>query len=155
MSFYVEAGNNKEVPASHFRAPAYPLITIDPYISAWSHTDKLYEDDVRHWTGTEHPLVGVLRVDGKCYRFMGKDKQVLKAILKDARNEEWQAKYTNTLPLADWYKKSIMMWDGRQVWGHLEVLICLTLKPDGARGIFGYAGNSQSIIKMLSRKSYI
>ena len=105
MSFYVEAGNNKEVPASHFRAPAYPLITIDPYISAWSHTDKLYEDDVRHWTGTEHPLVGVLRVDGKCYRFMGKDKQVLKAILKDARNEEWQAKYTNTLPLADWYKK--------------------------------------------------
>ena len=52
-------------------------------------------------------------------------------------------------------KKSIMMWDGRQVWGHLEVLICLTLKPDGARGIFGYAGNSQSIIKMLSRKSYI
>ena len=105
LSFYVEAGNNKEVPASHFRAPAYPLITIDPYISAWSHTDKLYEDDVRPWTGTEHPLVGVLRVDGKCYRFMGKDKQVLKAILKDARNEEWQAKYTNTLPLADWYKK--------------------------------------------------
>ena len=105
LSFYVEAGNNKEVPASHFRAPAYPLITIDLYISAWSHTDKLYEDDVRHWTGTEHPLVGVLRVDGKCYRFMGKDKQVLKAILKDARNEEWQAKYTNTLPLADWYKK--------------------------------------------------
>ena len=105
LSFYVEAGNNKEVPASHYRAPAYPLITIDPYISAWSHTDKLYEDDVRHWTGTEHPLVGVLRVDGKCYRFMGKDKQVLKAILKDARNEEWQAKYTNTLPLADWYKK--------------------------------------------------
>lgn len=105
LSFYVEAGNNKEVPASHFRAPAYLLITIDPYISAWSHTDKLYEDDVRHWTGTEHPLVGVLRVDGKCYRFMGKDKQVLKAILKDARNEEWQAKYTNTLPLADWYKK--------------------------------------------------
>ena len=24
LSFYVEAGNNKEVPASHFRAPAYP-----------------------------------------------------------------------------------------------------------------------------------
>lgn len=105
LSFHVEAGNNKEVPASNFRAPAYPLITIDPYISAWSHTDKLYEDDVRHWTGTEHPLVGVLRVDGKCYRFMGTDKQVLKAILKDARSEEWQARYTHTLPLADWYKK--------------------------------------------------
>lgn len=105
LSFFVEAGNKKEIPTSNLRASAYPLITIDPYISAWSHTDELYEDDVRHWTGTEHPLVGVLRVDGKCYRFMGKDKQILRAILKDARDEEWQAKYTNTLPYADWYKK--------------------------------------------------
>ena len=69
---FVEAGNNKEVPVSNLRVPAYPLVTIDPYISAWSHTDKLYEDEVRHWTGTEHSLTGVLRVDGKCYRFMGK-----------------------------------------------------------------------------------
>ncbi len=65
---FVEAGNNKEVPVSNLRVPAYPLVTIDPYISAWSHTDKLYEDEVRHWTGTEHSLTGVLRVDGKCYR---------------------------------------------------------------------------------------
>ena len=36
---------------------------------------------------------------------MGKDKQTLRAILKDARDEEWQAKYTNILPYADWYKK--------------------------------------------------
>ena len=48
---FVEAGNNKEVPVSNLRVPAYPLVTIDPYISAWSHTDKLYEDEVRHWTG--------------------------------------------------------------------------------------------------------
>ena len=39
---FVEAGNNKEVPVSNLRVPAYPLVTIDPYISAWSHTDKLY-----------------------------------------------------------------------------------------------------------------
>lgn len=55
LSFFVEAGNKKEIPTSNLRASAYPLITIDPYISAWSHTDELYEDDVRHWTGTEHP----------------------------------------------------------------------------------------------------
>lgn len=36
---FVEAGNNKEVPVSNLRVPAYPLVTIDPYISAWSHTD--------------------------------------------------------------------------------------------------------------------
>ena len=101
---FVEAGNNKEVPVSNLRVPAYPLVTIDPYISAWSHTDKLYEDEVRHWTGTEHSLTGVLRVDGKCYRFMGKGKQALTSILKDARDEEWTAKYTNTMPYADWYE---------------------------------------------------
>ena len=31
---FVEAGNNKEVPVSNLRVPAYPLVTIDPYISA-------------------------------------------------------------------------------------------------------------------------
>lgn len=101
---FVEAGNNKEVPVSNLRVPAYPLVTIDPYISAWSHTDKLYEDEVRHWTGTEHSLTGVLRVDGKCYRFMGKGGQALTSILKEARDEEWTAKYTNTMPYADWYE---------------------------------------------------
>ena len=101
---FVEAGNNKEVPVANLRVPAYPLVTIDPYISAWSHTDKLYEDEVRHWTGTEHSLTGVLRVDGKCYRFMGKGEQALTSILKDARDEEWTAKYTNTMPYADWYE---------------------------------------------------
>lgn len=83
LSLHLEAGN-KEVPVSNFRAPAYPLITIDPYISAWSHTDKLYDDDIRHWTGTEHPLVGVLRVDGKCYRFMGKEIQDRDTVKNDA-----------------------------------------------------------------------
>ena len=29
---FVEAGNNKEVPVSNLRVPAYPLVTIDPYI---------------------------------------------------------------------------------------------------------------------------
>ncbi|MDR1202776.1 MAG: DUF4965 domain-containing protein [Tannerellaceae bacterium] len=56
---------------SNLRAPAYPLITIDPYTSAWSFTDCLNEDVVRHWTGAKFPLLGVLRVDGVAYRFMG------------------------------------------------------------------------------------
>ena len=37
------------------RAPAYPLVTIDPYTSGWSFVDKLNEDIVRHWTGKPFP----------------------------------------------------------------------------------------------------
>ena len=36
---------------------------------------------------------------------MGKGEQALTSILKDARDEEWTAKYTNTMPYADWYTK--------------------------------------------------
>lgn len=35
---------------------------------------------------------------------MGKGEQALTSILKDARDEEWTAKYTNTMPYADWYE---------------------------------------------------
>ena len=56
----------------NMRAPAYPLVTIDPYTSAWSEADHLYDDAVRHWTGKRHGLIGAIRVDGQVYRFLGK-----------------------------------------------------------------------------------
>lgn len=55
------------------RAPAYPLITIDPYISAWSAADHLYDKTITHWTGTKLPMDGIISVDGIEYRFMGSD----------------------------------------------------------------------------------
>lgn len=55
------------------RAPSYPLITIDPYTSIWSFTDRLNEDVTRHWTGKEQGLLGIIVVDGVSYRFMGKE----------------------------------------------------------------------------------
>lgn len=56
---------------NELRAPAYPLVTIDPYTSVWSSSDKLYDSDPIHWTETDFPLLGVLTVDGVQYRFMG------------------------------------------------------------------------------------
>ena len=58
----------------NLRAPAVPLITIDPYFSVWSMNDQLNGDVTRHWTGKEHRLTGLLEVDGECSCFMGKSE---------------------------------------------------------------------------------
>ncbi|MDB5294422.1 MAG: glutaminase, partial [Phycisphaerales bacterium] len=53
------------------RAPAVPLVTHDPYLSAWSFADRLTDDWPKHWTGHVHGMCGLVRVDGKPMRFMG------------------------------------------------------------------------------------
>ncbi|MHC1694941.1 MAG: DUF4965 domain-containing protein [Eubacteriales bacterium] len=58
------------------RAPAYPLITVDPYFSVWSMDDSLCGNNTSHWTGKPNTILGTVRVDGESYTFMGiKDGQ--------------------------------------------------------------------------------
>jgi len=58
------------------RAPATPLITIDPYFSVWSTSDRLYDNMTRHWTGKPNEIIGTVAVDGEEFRFMGIKKDV-------------------------------------------------------------------------------
>lgn len=53
------------------RAPAVPLITIDPYFSIWSMSNQLNADVTRHWTEKQQRLTGILEIDGDSYCFMG------------------------------------------------------------------------------------
>ena len=53
------------------RAPALPLITVDPYFSVWSMADRLTDKALCHWTGKPNTINGTAVIDGKTYRFMG------------------------------------------------------------------------------------
>lgn len=91
-----------EEAGQEFRAPAYPLITIDPYTSAWSTSDQLFDTPVKHWTGRNHSLIGAVRVDGETYRFLGKEDIPLQPVLNNAKYEAWEGKYLTTAPANGW-----------------------------------------------------
>ena len=58
------------------RAPAYPLITIDPFFSVWSAADKLTDETTSHWTGKPNSIIGKAFIDGEVFRFIGKDDSI-------------------------------------------------------------------------------
>ena len=87
---------------NELRAPAYPLVTIDPYTSAWSTTDNLYDSPVKHWTGKDFSLLGVAKVDGQTYRFMGTEELELRPLVKTSEQGSWTGKYTTQQPADGW-----------------------------------------------------
>ena len=107
-SFAMQAQTDFFTPyqQTKLRMPSVPLISNDPYISFWSPYNKLTEGTTKHWTGAVKAMDGVLRVDGKNYRFMGTQKDViLEAIAPMGNKGRWVAKIKRSNPASDWYEK--------------------------------------------------
>ena len=70
--------NIKEDYIMKLRAPAVPLITVDPYFSVWAPHEILNYREPEHWTRSKNDVIGRVFVDGEEYSFLGYNRNIKK-----------------------------------------------------------------------------
>ena len=58
-------------PGDGLIPPSTPLVACDPYFSIWSPGDTLNGVETTHWTGRQHQLTSLVKIDGAAFRVMG------------------------------------------------------------------------------------
>jgi hypothetical protein len=54
-----------------FRPPAIPLVTTDPYLQSFVMGDTATDGVVKHWDQRDKEMLGMIRIDGTVYRYLG------------------------------------------------------------------------------------
>jgi len=72
------------VALSPFRAPAVPLFVQTPYLNVWLCGDRLADESPKLWNGQIKGMTGILKIDGKAYRFLGMPISNLPALRQDS-----------------------------------------------------------------------
>lgn len=88
---------------NNFRPAAVPLVTVDPYFSVWSNSDNLMYDHTRHWTTAPNGMVGMINIDGKVWKFMGKLEPGAKLYETKADPDGMEQKSLSVSPLTTTY----------------------------------------------------
>lgn len=71
MRLAMATGVGLVLGAPAFRPPAIPLITTDPYLQSFIMGDNSTDGNVKHWDQRDKEMVGLVRIDGEAYTFLG------------------------------------------------------------------------------------
>lgn len=72
------------VALAPFRVPAIPLLVQTPYLNVWLCGDRLADEAPKLWNGQVKGMAGILKIDGKPYRFLGLPASPLPALRQDS-----------------------------------------------------------------------
>lgn len=95
-----------QITAQELRAPAYPLVTHNPNFSIWSMGNELNGSVTKHWTESNHSLIGIIKVDNTYYRFMGTEPEQYDTVLSAAEDDVFSATFTTEKPSKNWTKQN-------------------------------------------------